>query len=79
MPRMNSTDKLEELRKTILSKRDPNKPCIAVCSGAACQGLDNDRIIRAFEEEIVTQSLDNKLDIRATGCHGFCQKGPNVI
>jgi len=79
MPRMNSTGKLEELRKTILSKRDPNKPCIAVCSGAACQGLDNDRIIRAFEKEIVTQSLDKKVDIRATGCHGFCQKGPNVI
>ena len=79
MPRMNSIGKLEELRKDILSKRDPNKPCIAVCSGAACHGLHNDRIIRAFEEEIVTQSLDNKVDIRVTGCHGFCQKGPNVI
>lgn len=79
MPRINSTAELEDLRKDILSKRDPNKPCIAVCSGAACQGLDNDRILRAFEKEIVTQSLDTQVDIRATGCHGFCQKGPNVV
>ena len=79
MPRINSSAKLEELRKEILSKINPNKPCIAVCSGAACQGLHNDRIIKAFEEEIVMRSLDEEVDVRATGCHGFCQKGPNVV
>lgn len=79
MPRINSNAKLEELRKDILSKRDPDKPCVAVCSGAACQGRDNDRIIRAFEEEIKKRSLETKVDVRATGCHGFCEQGPNVL
>ena len=28
MPRINSPAELEDLRKSILSERDPNKPCI---------------------------------------------------
>ena len=36
MPRINSPAELEELRKNIVSQRDPNKPCITLCSGSAC-------------------------------------------
>ena len=79
MPRINSAAELEELRKGILSKRDPNRPCIAICAGTSCLALGNDRVISAFEEEVKKQSLEAKVDIRATGCHGFCEKGPNVV
>ena len=79
MPRINSPAELEEFRKDILSERDPDKPCIAVCAGTSCLALGNDRVISAFEEEIKKQSLEAKVDIRATGCHGFCEKGPNVV
>jgi NADP-reducing hydrogenase subunit HndC len=79
MPRINSAAALEELRKGILSKRDPNKPCIAICAGTSCLALGNDRVIRAFEEEVRKQSLEAKVDVRATGCHGFCEKGPHVV
>ncbi|MBU4372344.1 MAG: NAD(P)H-dependent oxidoreductase subunit E [Proteobacteria bacterium] len=79
MPRINSATELEELRKGILSKRDPNKPCIAICAGTGCLALGNDRVISAFEEEVKKQTLEAKVDIRATGCHGFCEKGPNII
>ncbi|HPJ68966.1 MAG TPA: NADH-ubiquinone oxidoreductase-F iron-sulfur binding region domain-containing protein [Desulfobacteraceae bacterium] len=79
MPRINSAAELEELRKDVLSKRDPDKPSIAVCAGTGCLGLGNDRVISAFEEEIKKQDLETKVDFRATGCHGFCEKGPNVV
>lgn len=79
MSRINSPAELEELRKGILSKRDPDRPCIAICAGTSCLALGNERVISAFEEEIKKQSLETKVDIRATGCHGFCEKGPNVV
>lgn len=79
MPRINSAAALEEVRKGILSKRDPDRPCIAVCAGTSCLALGNDLVIRAFEEEVKRQSLEGKVDIRATGCHGFCEKGPHVV
>ena len=52
MPRLHSAAELEELRAGILSGRDPEKPCIAVCAGAACHGLDSGRVVSAFEEEV---------------------------
>lgn len=79
MPRINSAAELEKLRKEIISKKDPDKPCIAVCSGTACLGLSNGQVIKAFEEEVKKQGLEGKVDVRATGCHGFCEKGPNVL
>lgn len=78
MPRINSPGELEALRKDILSKRDPDKPCIAVCGGASCHALNN-RVVSAFEEEIGKQSLETKVDIRPTGCLGLCERGPIVV
>jgi len=79
MPRINSASELEELRKSVLSKRDPDKPCIAICSGIGCFNPNNGRLISAFEEEVYKKDLKAKVDIRATGCHGYCEKGPLVV
>ncbi|TET86382.1 MAG: NADH-quinone oxidoreductase subunit NuoF, partial [Dehalococcoidia bacterium] len=79
MPRINSPAELEDLRKSILSERDPNKPCITICAGTGCLALGSDRVISAFKEEIENQALETKVDIRETGCPGFCEKGPIVV
>ena len=79
MQRIESAAELEELRKRLLAKRDPAKPAIAVCAGAGCHGLGNAGVIRAFGEEIERLGLADEVDIRATGCHGLCEKGPNVV
>ena len=79
MPRINSASELEKLRKEILSQRDPDKPKIAICAGMGCFGLDNGRILSAFEKEIKKHNLKTKVDLRATGCHGYCEKGPMVV
>ena len=72
MPKIHSAVELEAFRKGLLSKKDPLKPCIAVCSGTSCLSLGNDSVIRAFEAEIKKHSLGSKVDLRVTGCHGFC-------
>jgi len=79
MPRINSAAELDALRKDILSRKDPEKPAIAICSGAGCHGLGNGAVIRAFEEEIEKHGQAGMVDIRATGCHGMCEQGPNVV
>jgi NADH-quinone oxidoreductase subunit F len=79
MPRINSPAELEELRKDIISKRDPNKPCITLCSGSACHASGSGKVAASLEEEIKKQGLRDKVDIRRTGCHGFCEKGPIIV
>lgn len=79
MPRINSAAELETLREGILAKKVPDKPCISICAGIACLGLGNGKVISAFEDELKKQSLEDKVELRATGCHGFCEKGPLVV
>jgi len=79
MPRINSDAELEELREGVISRKDPEKPCISICAGMGCRGLGNGRIIASFKKEVEKKGLKDKVDIRATGCHGFCEKGPMVV
>jgi NADP-reducing hydrogenase subunit HndC len=79
MERIKSTAELEEFRKSILSKRDPNKPCVTVCSGSACYATGSESVANAIEEEVKKQGLSATVDIRKTGCHGFCERGPLVV
>ncbi len=79
MPRLNSPAELEGLRQEILSRRDPDKPVIAICAGTGCLALGADKVIAAFKEEIKKQGLEAQVDIRETGCPGFCEKGTIVV
>ena len=79
MPKLESVAELEKLRRDILARRDPAKACIAVCAGAACDGLDSAAVASAFKDEFAKQGLAAKVDLRVTGCHGYCEKGPNVV
>ena len=79
MSRINSPAELEEFRKGILSKRDPNKPCITLCSGSACHATGSGEVAASIEEEIKKQGLSAEVDIRKTGCHGFCERGPIIV
>src|SRR5574342_9517 len=79
MPRINSPAELEEFRRDIISKRGPNKPCIAVCTGTGCLALGAAKVVAAFKEEIKKQGLETKVDVRETGCPGFCERGPVTV
>ncbi|MCP4537665.1 MAG: NADH-quinone oxidoreductase subunit F [Chloroflexi bacterium] len=79
MSLINSPAELEQFREGILSKRDPHKPCIALCSGSACLASGSDQVAASLEEEIEKQGLSDEVDIRRTGCHGFCERGPITI
>jgi len=77
--RLSSPDELEAIRKSIIKSRRPNKPCITVCGGTGCHTLGSERVAAAFKQEIKQQGLKTKVDIRTTGCHGFCERGPLVV
>ncbi len=79
MPKINSPAELEKLRKGIVSKRDPKKPCIAVCTGTGCLALGADKVVVAIKEEIKKHGLEDKVDIKETGCPGFCERGTVVV
>jgi len=79
MPRINSPSELEKLRQDILSNRDPQKPCITLCSGSACHATGSGEVAASIEAEIEKQGLGAEVEVRKTGCHGFCERGPIIV
>ncbi|MFC1623760.1 NADH-ubiquinone oxidoreductase-F iron-sulfur binding region domain-containing protein [Candidatus Omnitrophota bacterium] len=70
---------LAALKKSILSKRDPSRPCITICKGTGCCASGALGLEAAFRKEIITKKIEQSVDVRTTGCHGFCERGPLVV
>ncbi len=79
MPRLNSKDDLNQLRRKIVGQRDLNMPFITLCSGTACHATGSDDVAAAIEAELKKQDLTEKVGVRRTGCHGFCERGPIIV
>jgi len=77
--RLDSALELEALREKIIASRDPDKPCITVCGGTGCHSFGSEGVSEFFKQEIRNNNLESKVDVKVTGCHGFCEKGPVVV
>ncbi|MGQ9545884.1 MAG: NADH-ubiquinone oxidoreductase-F iron-sulfur binding region domain-containing protein [Dehalococcoidia bacterium] len=78
--RIASAQGLEQLRKRILSKKDPNKLVVSICTMSVCgQSRGTVDVYRRFKEEIKRAGLETEVDIKETGCQGFCEREPVVI
>jgi NADH-quinone oxidoreductase subunit F len=55
----------------------PKKKFVAICAGTGCRASGSVKVKEAFEAEFKKQNMD--VDVLATGCLGFCEKGPMVI
>ena len=75
MSRLNSAQELENFRKSIVSRRNVDKPCIAICAGTGCLAYGCLDLVAAFRNEVEKRGLQDKVDVRATGCPGFCERG----
>ncbi len=79
MTKIRTLQELEALRKSLLQRRDPNKPCVRVCLGTGCRARGSVDVLEAFTHEIKKRGLDVQVECKQTGCHGFCERGPLVV
>jgi len=79
MERIKSPEELEIVRQEILSRRDPNKPCISLCVGAGCVAAGATEVLAALKAELEKEGLSTAVDTKGTGCPGFCQQGPIMV
>ncbi|MBC2745514.1 MAG: NADH-quinone oxidoreductase subunit NuoF [ANME-2 cluster archaeon] len=77
--KVTSVNELEAIRSEILAGKDLDKPCIAVCGGPGCLANQCLEVRDAFVNEIAAKGLTDKVDVRTTGCHGFCECGPIAL
>lgn len=79
MKKLRTAVELRQLRARILSQRDPEKACIAICCGTGCRAYGAEDVARALRNEIGRRRLGKQVQLKVTGCHGFCEHGPLLV
>lgn len=83
MNEIKKINSIEELKSTIkdqtLIRQAEQKAILFVSAGTCGRARGSLKVIEALEKEITAQNLKNKVLIKVTGCHGFCEAEPNII
>ena len=79
MRRMSSPQELTALRAEMCHRRQSGSISLTVCSGSACQAGGCPATWTALRDELEHQGLTDKVQIRSTACHGFCEQGPLMV
>ena len=77
--RLRSPGELERLREALQGERDPNKRRITICAGTGCGAYGCGEIVAALKGELKKRKLQKDVEMKVTGCHGFCERGPLLV
>lgn len=76
---MSVREKLAIPAEVIDIVKDPKHRWIAVCRGTGCASSASAEVRQALCEELDSRNLNEQVEVRRTGCFGFCEEGPIVV
>ncbi len=79
MTQINLPEELEEFKKRLSAEMKQDKPVITLCSGTSCTASGSNKVAESIRNEIEDQEVEDEIEFKRTGCHGFCEKGPVVV
>lgn len=68
-----------QFRETARSNRESSGLSITVCCGTGCTASGAREVFAAFKEAVGARKMQAKVTSKASGCHGFCERGPLVV
>ncbi|HSB65957.1 MAG TPA: NADH-quinone oxidoreductase subunit NuoF [Anaerolineales bacterium] len=77
--RTTAVNELDERRREIQANQDQSQVRVKVCGGTGCLALSSDEVAHVFEMELKAQGVEGKVELKTTGCPGFCEQGPLVM
>jgi NADH-quinone oxidoreductase subunit F len=69
----------QSIHSQIQARKSEKKPVLIVSAGTCGQARGSLKVIKSLEKAIKEQNLEDKVKIKVTGCHGFCEAEPNII
>ena len=79
MKKIENALQLDAFRNQCIADREPDRAMIAVCTGTGCQAHGCDKVVDLLRSELNSAGLSDKVEVKTTGCHGFCEKGPLAV
>ncbi|MDO9534761.1 MAG: NADH-ubiquinone oxidoreductase-F iron-sulfur binding region domain-containing protein [Bacillota bacterium] len=79
MRKIKAPKDLSKLKETLLAKRNVVKSRVVVCGGTGCLAYGSKKVFELFKEEIDRHNLFAEVELKNSGCHGFCENGVVVL
>ena len=77
MAKLLSPEALKKYQGACAEELSGSKYCIRVCM-AGCKAYGAEEVKQALEKAIEARGLKKSVEVRETGCQGFCAKAPVV-
>jgi len=79
MEKIKSIEDFKLLQEMLIFGRDTNIPTLVISAGTCGQASGANDIIRVAKRELINEGLTDKINLRITGCQGFCQMEPSIL
>ena len=80
MARLEDRQALRKLRDSLQSRRQKDKKrLISLCAGSGCGAYGTANVHHVLTEELSRQNMQDDVEVKLSGCHGFCEKGPVMV
>jgi NADH-quinone oxidoreductase subunit F len=79
MVKLKSIFDLNALRERLAASAKTEIPTVVITAGTCGQASGANDLIRIAKREILTRGLTERLNLRITGCHGYCEMEPSVL
>lgn len=75
-----SVDDLKKIISILQTRRQAEtRPTLTVSAGTCGQARGALKVVDALKKAVKKENLQDRVAIRVTGCHGFCEAEPNII
>ncbi len=79
MKKLKSIKDFERHSKSAGASRKPSARLVTVCCGTGCAASGAGDVFARLRKEMEARNLAARVSSKATGCHGFCERGPLVV
>ena len=81
MSKFSSVEEFVGFRHRILTAKQSqhDKPTLIICAGTGGQASGANDVMRIIKRYIIERNLREKIDLRITGCQGFCEMDPFIL
>jgi NADH-quinone oxidoreductase subunit F len=80
MARIGNREALSDLRLSLQTRlKNTKKKLISLCSGSGCGAYGTAKVYQTLMAQLAEHDLENEVDVKLSGCHGFCEKGPIMV
>ncbi|MDD2316232.1 MAG: NADH-quinone oxidoreductase subunit NuoF [Desulfobacterales bacterium] len=79
MEQLRSSEEFEAFRQRLFSTIRPEVPTVVISAGTCGLASGAEKLIRTAQREILEKRLQEKIFLKVTGCHGFCEMEPSAL